>query len=392
MIWGVRSSTFWVFSSCSLLHHQHTYEVHIQQHSAMNSMMAAVAAPLIALVVLQLQLSSVDAFVPGYGTYGSPMSSNNRIAFSERYSSASSSIPFFAKEATASVSNSNSNTKDKAVVIAGGTGYIGKAVVAESVKRGYHTVVLVRNITKLNTPEGLYAYGDCFTGATLVQCDVEDPDNLKTVFQSIDMPIDAVVSCLASPSGTKQSAFAIDYQASLNCLEAGQASDARHFILLSAFCCRNPLLQLQQAKLKFEAALAAQDQMTWSVIRPTAFFKSISGQLEAIKTGAPYVLFDDGAVTECNPIAEPELAEFMLDSLVNEEKVNKIMNIGGPDGPLTNKMLGEVSFFENSIIYIDVLCTRLSLTSYRRTHIFNTDDVQGRREGTQICVRSDMDF
>jgi hypothetical protein len=68
----------------------------------------------------------------------------------------------------------------------------------------------------------------------------------------------------------------------------------------------------------------------------------VSGQLEGIQRGAPYVLFGNGNVTRCNPIAKEDLAYFMMDSAVNEEKKNKIMNIGGPDLPLTNQMLAEV--------------------------------------------------
>jgi divinyl chlorophyllide a 8-vinyl-reductase len=85
--------------------------------------------------------------------------------------------------------------------------------------------------------------------------------------------------------------------------------------------------------------------MTYSIIRPTAFFKSVSGQYESILEGNSYVLFGDGAVTQCNPIAEEDLAKFMCDSALEEYKEQrwgKILNVGGPDAPMTNKMLGEV--------------------------------------------------
>ena len=65
-------------------------------------------------------------------------------------------------------------------------------------------------------------------------------------------------------SGIKKDAYAIDYQATLNCLESGRAVNARHFVLLSAFCVKNPWLQFQQAKLKFEGALTAQNDMSYS--------------------------------------------------------------------------------------------------------------------------------
>ncbi|KAL7533961.1 hypothetical protein ACHAWF_004675 [Thalassiosira exigua] len=149
-------------------------------------------------------------------------------------------------------------------------------------------------------------------------------------------PIDVVISCLASPSGIESEVYAIDYGATLNLLNAGRDPSvaARHFVLLSAFCCRNPVLKLQQAKLKLEKKLAEQNDMSYSIIRPTAFFKSVSGQLESILDGNSYVLFGDGAVTQCNPIAEEDLALYMCESALRPEKWGKILNVGGPDEPI----------------------------------------------------------
>lgn len=158
--------------------------------------------------------------------------------------------------------------------------------------------------------------------------------------------MDAIVSCLASRSGVKKDAYAIDYQATLNCMESGQdpSVNARHFVLLSAFCVKNPWLQFQKAKLEFEAALEAQTDLTYSIVRPTAFFKSVSGQLEVIQSGAPFVMFGDGEVTRCNPISEADLATYLIDSIVDKSRENKIINLGGPDEPLTMQKQGEMLF------------------------------------------------
>jgi divinyl chlorophyllide a 8-vinyl-reductase len=85
--------------------------------------------------------------------------------------------------------------------------------------------------------------------------------------------------------------------------------------------------------------------MTWSIVRPTAFFKSVSGQLEVVQKGAPFVMFGDGEVTRCNPISEADLATYLIDCIKDKSRENKILNIGGPDDPLTMKKQGEVSFF-----------------------------------------------
>ena len=152
--------------------------------------------------------------------------------------------------------------------------------------------------------------------------------------------IEALISCLASRSGIKKEAFAIDYQATLNCLEAGKANNAKHFVLLSAFCVKNPLLQFQRAKLKFEAELQAQSAMTYSIVRPTAFFKSVSGQLERLQAGKAFLMFKDS--TRCNPIAESDLATYMVDCISDKSRHNKILNLGGPDDPMTKQEQGEV--------------------------------------------------
>ena len=113
-------------------------------------------------------------------------------------------------------------------------------------------------------------------------------------------------------------------------------------MLLSAFCVKNPWLQFQQAKLKFEADLQEQTAMAYTIVRPTAFFKSVSGKLGVIQQGAPYVMFGDGEVTRCNPIAESDLATYMIDCISDKARENQIINLGGPDEPLTMKMQGEV--------------------------------------------------
>ena len=240
------------------------------------------------------------------------------------------------------VPSSSTLFAEKTAIIAGATGYIGKSVVRESVRQGYKTYALVRDAKKAKDP----SFDQFFEGAEIVEVDVQDQEALNKVFNdlSADKKIDAVVSCLASRSGVKKDAYAIDYQATLNCLEAGRQSGAGHFVLLSAFCVKNPWLQFQQAKLKFEAALQEQTDMTWSIVRPTAFFKSVSGQLEVVQSGAPFMMFGDGEVTRCNPIAESELAQYLMDCVTEKSRYGQIINLGGPDEPLTMKKQGEMLF------------------------------------------------
>mmetsp|Transcript_24550 Transcript_24550/g.36377 ORF Transcript_24550/g.36377 Transcript_24550/m.36377 type:complete len:414 (+) Transcript_24550:72-1313(+) len=292
-----------------------------------------------------LLLSSVESFAP--------VKSVTRTAAATATAVQSFKLPdfgsFFGGDDAKSTSGAGGSKASKTNVIAGASGYIGKSTVRESVRQGYNTIALVRDLEKVENAQGKLMYGQFFEGAKVVQCDVCDAEALTKTLAEIateNNGIESVISCLASRSGIKKDAYAIDYQATLNCLEAGRDTSvkARHFVLLSAYCCKNPWLQFQQAKLKFEEALTSQNDMTYSIVRPTAFFKSVSGQLEVIQSGAPFVMFGDGEVTRCNPISEADLATYLIDSITNKSRQNKIINLGGPDEPLTMKKQGEMLY------------------------------------------------
>jgi divinyl chlorophyllide a 8-vinyl-reductase len=87
--------------------------------------------------------------------------------------------------------------------------------------------------------------------------------------------------CVTARARAQKDSWAIDYQATLNALEAARAAGAAHFVLLSAICVQRPLLEFQRAKLRFEGALQAAGDITYSIVRPTAFFKSLAGQARA---------------------------------------------------------------------------------------------------------------
>ena len=161
------------------------------------------------------------------------------------------------------------------VVVVGATGYIGKAVVRESVARGYPTVAVVRDPERAKSEKK-------FAGAKIVKADVCDEASLGQPGMPFEKgAVDVVISCLASRTGSKKDSYAIDYQATLNCLNAARAAGARHFVLLSAFCVKSAerkdpyALQFQYAKMEFENKLREQTDMTYTIVRPTAFFKCV---------------------------------------------------------------------------------------------------------------------
>ncbi len=145
---------------------------------------------------------------------------------------------------------------------------------------------------------------------------------------------DVMVSCLASRTGSPRDAWAIDHLAHLEVLKLAQLVGATQFILLSAICVQKPLLQFQYAKLAFEAALIASG-ITYSIVRPTAFFKSLSGQIDRVRQGKAFLVFGDGTLTACKPISDDDLGRFIAGCIDDPQRHNQILPIGGPGPAIT---------------------------------------------------------
>ncbi len=224
----------------------------------------------------------------------------------------------------------------------GATGYIGKFVVRELVARGYQVVSFARERSGVDAANTAELTRQQLLGSEVRFGDVCDMNSLlKDGIRG--EKFDAVVSCLTSRTGGVKDAWMIDYQATRNALEAGKAAGAGQFVLLSAICVQKPLLEFQRAKLKFEKELM-ESGLIYSIVRPTAFFKSIAGQVESVKNGKPYVMFGNGELTSCKPISEADLARFMADCLEDPSRQNKILPIGGPGKAISAKEQGELLF------------------------------------------------
>ncbi len=218
------------------------------------------------------------------------------------------------------------------VLLAGATGTIGRATLHALAERGHEVVALVRPGPAAEAP----------AGAEFRRVRIDDAASVaRDGFRGERFA--AVVSCLASRTGAPRDAWTIDHQAQLNLLEAAQAAGSGRFVLLSALCVQKPRLAFQHAKLAFEAALAASG-MPYAIVRPTAFFKSLSGQVERVRRGKPFLVFGDGTLTACKPIADADLGAYLVDCAERTDRLGRILPIGGPGPAITPREQGERLF------------------------------------------------
>jgi divinyl chlorophyllide a 8-vinyl-reductase len=172
-----------------------------------------------------------------------------------------------------------------------------------------------------------------------------DVTDSKSLFQDgfAGEHFDTVLSCLASRTGNPKDAWAIDHAAHMLALHIAQNSGVKHFVLLSAICVQKPLLAFQHAKLAFEDALISSG-MSYAIVRPTAFFKSLCGQIERVRKGKPFLVFGNGQLTACKPISDQDLGNYLAQCVSDPALHNRILPIGGPGPAITPLQQGEYLF------------------------------------------------
>jgi len=216
------------------------------------------------------------------------------------------------------------------VLLLGATGTIGRATVDALLARGHEVTCVCR-------PAG--PGGEARRGL---------PDAVRLCHDTPAAAIrevrpDALISCMASRTGAPADAWAVDHRAHADAFAAASEARVGHVVLLSAICVQKPRLAFQHAKLAAEAALVASG-LRYSIVRPTAFFKSLSGQIDRLRAGKPFLLFGNGRLTACKPIGDADLAAYLADCLTEPDRHDRILPIGGPGPAMTPLEQGEEMF------------------------------------------------
>ncbi|MEL6476545.1 MAG: NAD(P)H-binding protein [Pseudomonadota bacterium] len=227
------------------------------------------------------------------------------------------------------------NGEGRRVLLLGASGTIGLAVAGQLRADGYDPVCLMRADPLRDGCETQLA------GIARLVTDFADPSAVRQAI--LRAGADALISCMASRTGAPEDAWAIDYRAHSAVLKAAQAARIRQMVLLSAICVQKPRLAFQRAKLAFEAELIASG-LTYSIVRPTAYFKSLSGQVARVRGGKSYLLFGDGRGTACKPISNRDLARYLVACLSDATLQNRVLPIGGPGPAVTPRAQGAYLF------------------------------------------------
>ena len=217
------------------------------------------------------------------------------------------------------------NTK---VLLLGYTGYIGTTLAKVLLEKNIQVVCPVRNEKRVKKKENIV-----FVNMSQIESFIETSKVKPTT----------VISCIASRKGGVTDSWDVEYTLNKFFLNLCKRVGINRFILLSAICVQKPTLEFQKAKLAFETLLK-NSTLEYEIIRPTAFFKSLSGQIDRVKKGKSFLVFGNGELTTCKPISARDLSEFIIGFVLRKRAENKIHLVGGPGPPISPKNQAELLF------------------------------------------------
>ena len=203
----------------------------------------------------------------------------------------------------------------KNIAIAGATGYLGKYVLKELLKRQRQTLALVRN------PQKLQEFSSVFLETE--KAEVTKPETLSGKLNGVEVVISTIGITRQKDGLTYMD---VDYQANLNLLKEAQRAGVKKFIYVSAIGgTKYKHLKIFQAKEGFVEELK-KSGINYSILRPNGFFSDMQDFLKMAQKGKVY-LFGKGD-KKLNPIHGEDLAEVVVDAVFLDKKE---IEVGGPD-------------------------------------------------------------
>jgi uncharacterized protein YbjT (DUF2867 family) len=216
------------------------------------------------------------------------------------------------------------------ILVAGGTGTLGSAIVQRLVDRGRQVRVLTRE------PSRATRWRD--RGIDIARGDLRDPESLR---RACTGATHVITTANAFMGRGAESVAAVDRQGNKNLIDAARAAGVRHFVFTSAL-----LPDAYRSVDFFAVKFAIEDYLlasglTWTILRPSAFMETwaelIGGAL--IRTGTA-TIFGAGDKPS-NFVAVDNVADVAVMVLDDPGARNAIVEVVGPEN-LTQLQVAEI--------------------------------------------------
>lgn len=261
------------------------------------------------------------------------------------------------------------------ILVAGGSGRLGREVVAGLLARGQRVSVLSRNRTaaRSNLPAEV----------ELVAGDVTAP--LDRACEGVDVVVSAVTGFGPGGAGTRR----VDESGNANLIRTAEAAGVRRFVLVSMHgAAPDHPMELMRRKFAAEQVLRA-TALDWRIVRPTVFaelWAEIIGR--PVVGGRPATVFGRGD-NPINFVAVTDVAAAVVSAALEPELSRRTIPVGGPENVRLNDLVGlvgDVAGRQPRVRHVPVPALR-ALTALTRPV---RPDIAGLLEAAVAMSREDM--
>lgn len=214
------------------------------------------------------------------------------------------------------------------ILVTGGTGFVGCAIVKELLRRGEKVAVLGRDGDKIHRRLGTEV--EARTG------DVRDTATLGAAMHDIDVVVNAV-QFPGSPIENRHKGYTfeeVDLKGTRNQVDAAKAAGVKRFVSVSGVGASKDA-EKHWFRYKWEAEDYLQKSgIEWVVLRPTWVFgpEDVSlNRLLGFASKLPFVPMFGSGNQDMQPVFIDDVARAAADCALKPEAANLVFEIGGPE-------------------------------------------------------------
>ncbi|MCY3778996.1 MAG: complex I NDUFA9 subunit family protein [Chloroflexi bacterium] len=213
------------------------------------------------------------------------------------------------------------------ILITGAAGYVGNQTAKKLVAMGKPVRALVRTPAKAKI-----RLGDIADRIEIVEGDVTQRASLAPAMRDASAVIHTVAIAMEKGGQTYES---VNYQGTVNVLNAAEAAGVRRFINMSQNGARADLpYRFLASKGRAQQAVAA-SKLDWTALRPSAifgpqdeFFNSFARLLKLTPIVFPLI---GGGLAEFQPVSVQDVVEAVIRCLDDDSTIGAELALGGPE-------------------------------------------------------------
>ena len=214
------------------------------------------------------------------------------------------------------------------ILVSGGTGFVGAAIVQELLRRGEKVAVLGRTAAKITQQFG--------SSVDAREGDVREPSTLGPAMRDIDIVINAV-QFPGSPIENRGKGFTfeeIDLKGTRHQVDAAKTAGVKRFVYVSGVGAAKDA-EKHWFRYKWEAEDYLRNSgLEWSIVRPTWVFgpRDVSlNRFLGFGKMLPFIpMFGDGK-QDMQPVFVDDVGRVVADAALRPEAANALFELGGPE-------------------------------------------------------------